>query len=269
MAAPNRPPRTRASGGRTLMLLGVLLALAAGAIVIYIVSTAVGAGSQTTTVWAATKDLPAGSILTVQPTDASKSYLSIGEAFAQKTVTASFVPQTALPYISQEDLNIKLNNQVIVGAFYAGDILRQSDPRLVQVGTGAAGSLTNINPAQLPKGSILAAFDVKSNSGAVGGTPIAHPGDYVDFLAFFCPKAQQGGTLCQSQTTLQNIYIYTVVGASIVVVLTPKQALQLQYLQQDASSLEIVVRKPGDTNPVNTSAVTEGTIVSDFHFKTT
>ena len=150
MAAPNRPPRTRASGGRTLMLLGVLLALAAGTIVIYIVSTAVGAGSQTTTVVVATKDLPAGSILTVQTTDASKNYLSINDAFIQKTVTASFVPQNALPYISQDDLNIKLNNQVIVGAFYAGDILRQSDPRLVALGTGAAGSLTNINPAQLP-----------------------------------------------------------------------------------------------------------------------
>src|SRR5438445_5961561 len=117
MAAPNRPPRTRASGGRTLMLLGVLLALAAGAIVIYIVSTAAGAGSQTTTVWVATKDLPAGSILTVQDTDPSKSYLKITDAFVQKPVTANFVPQNALPFISQEDLNIKLNNQVIVGAF--------------------------------------------------------------------------------------------------------------------------------------------------------
>ena len=38
MAAPARPPRPRSGGGRTLMLLGVLLALAAGTIVIYIVS---------------------------------------------------------------------------------------------------------------------------------------------------------------------------------------------------------------------------------------
>lgn len=246
------------------MLLGVLLALAAGAIVIYVVSTAVGASSQTATVVVATKDLPAGSILTVQDSDPSKSYLSIKDAFATKTVTADFVPQNALPYISAEELNIKLNNQVIVGAFYAGDILRLSDPRLVQLGTGAAGSLTNINPAQLPKGSILAAFDVKANSGAIASKPIAAPGDYVDFLAFWCPKG-----VCQSQTTLQNIFIYTVAGNSIVVVLTPKQALQLQYLQQSASALEIVVRKPGDTGRVDTDPATEGSIVSDFHFKTT
>lgn len=246
------------------MLLGVLLALAAGTIVIYIVSTAVGAGTQTTTVVVATKDLPAGSILTVQDSDPSKGYLKIDDAFTTKPVASTFVPQNALPFISLEDLHVKLNNQVIVGAFYSGDILRTSDPRLVALGTGAAGSLTNINPAQLPKGDILAAFDVKSGSGSTGGTPIAHPGDNVDFIAFYCPKRGE----CQTQTTLQNIYIYTVTGNSIVVVLTHQQALQLLFLQQNASALEIVVRKPGDTDHVNTDPVYDGTIVSDFHFKT-
>jgi len=245
------------------MLLGVLLALAAGAIVIYIVSTAVGAGTQTTTVIAATKDLPAGTILTVDTTDPSKHYMKISEAFVPKQVTASFVPQNALPFISADQLNVKLNNQVIVGTFYAGDILRQSDPRMVQLGTGAAGSLTNLNPAQLPKNSILAAFDVKGGGGAVNSKPLAAPGDYIDFIAYYCPKA-----VCQSQTTLQNIYVYTVVGNSIVVVLTYKQAQQLQFLQQSASALEIVVRKPGDTEQADTDPVTEGKIVSDFHFTT-
>lgn len=250
------------------MLLGVLLALAAGTIVIYIVSTAVSSGSQTTTVWAATKDLPAGSILTVQPTDPAKSYLSIADAFQQKTVTATFVPQNALPYISAEDLNIKLNNQVIVGAFYAGDILRQSDPRLVQLGTGAAGSLTNINPAQLPKGDILAQFQVKGGQGAVGGKPIASPGDYVDFVAFACIVGGAGTKpICQSQTTLQNIYIYTVLSDSVIVVLTHQQALELQFLNQQASALEIVIRKPGDTDHVTTTPVDGSYIIQQFHFK--
>lgn len=256
------------------MLLGVLLALAAGAIVIYIVSTAVSAGSQTTTVVAAIKDLPAGSILTVQSTDPSKSYLSIKDAFTTKTVTASFVPQNALPYISDEDLNIKLNNQVIVGAFYAGDILRTSDPRLVQLGTGAAGSLTNLNPAQLPKGDVLAQFQVKAGKGNVGGKPIAAPGDYVDFVAYACVQPtnadgqNSGSQVCQAQTTLQNIYIYTVLSDSIIVVLTHEQSLELLAIDQKASALEITVRKPGDTEHVTTEAVTDAYIISHFNFKT-
>lgn len=250
------------------MLLGVLLALAAGAIVIYVVSTAVGASSQTTMVVVATKDLPAGSILTVQETDPAKSYLKITDAFVTKTVTADFVPQNALPYVSPEDLNIKLNNQVIVGAFYAGDILRQSDPRLVQLGTGAAGSLTNINPAQLPKGDVLAQFEVKAGKGNAGGAPIAHPGDYVDILAFLCVQVQGSDKqLCQTQETLQNVYIYTVIGDSVIVVLTHQDALALQYLDQEAGSLEIVVRKPGDTGNVTTAAVTGSWIVDQFHFQ--
>ncbi len=251
------------------MLLGVLLALAAGAIVIYVVSTAVGASSQTTTVIVATKDLPAGSILTVQDTDAGKSLLKITDAFTTKTVTADFVPQNALPYISAEDLNIKLNNQVIVGAFYAGDILRQSDPRLVQLGTGAAGSLTNINPAQLPKGYVLAQFQVKAGKGNAGGKPIAAPGDYVDFLAFLCVQFESGGSsksVCSAQETLQNVYIYTVIGDSVIVVLKHQDALALQYLDQEAASLEIVVRKPGDTDQVTTDPVTAGYVVNRFNF---
>lgn len=251
------------------MLLGVLLALAAGAIVIYIVSTAVGAGTQTTTVVAAKADLPAGTILTVDTTDPAKHYLKISDAFVPKPVTSSFVPQNALPFISADELNIKLNNQVIVGTFYAGDILRQSDPRMVQLGTGAAGSLTNINPAQLPKNSILAQFQVKSGKGSVGGKPIAAPGDYVDFVAYACVKSgqNQDQQVCQAQTTLQNIYIYTVLSDSIIVVLTHQQALELLAIDQKSSSLEIVVRKPGDTDPAKTDAVTDQYIISHFDFK--
>ena len=67
MGAPSRPPRARSSGGRTLMLLGVLLALAAGTIVIYIVSQATGSPSQTVQGVIAAKAIPAGTELLAAP----------------------------------------------------------------------------------------------------------------------------------------------------------------------------------------------------------
>jgi hypothetical protein len=50
MSAQIRQPRTRGGGGRTLMLLGVILALAAGIMVIYVVSTAGGPQTHEVTV---------------------------------------------------------------------------------------------------------------------------------------------------------------------------------------------------------------------------
>jgi len=93
MAAPARPPRTRASGGRTMMLLGVLLALAAGTIVIFIVSQATSSATQSVTVVVAKSDLPAGTTLSVDTSD--KSHMLISDAFVTKSVSADFVPQNA------------------------------------------------------------------------------------------------------------------------------------------------------------------------------
>ena len=111
---------------------------------------------------------------------------------------------------------------------------------------------------------------MKGGKGAVGGKPIAAPGDYVDFVAYACVKAgaQQDQQVCQSQTTLQNIYIYTVLSDSIIVVLTHQQTLELLTLDQKSTALEIVVRKPGDTETVKTEGVTDQYIISHFNFKT-
>src|SRR5262245_55410374 len=105
MAAPTRPPRTRASGGRTLMLLGVLLALAAGTIVICIVSQATSSGTQVVTVVVAKQDLPAGTILSVDASD--KTHTLITDAFVQKQVSADFVPENAFAFTTQDALNLE------------------------------------------------------------------------------------------------------------------------------------------------------------------
>ena len=108
MQAPVRPNRARASGGRTLILLGVLLALAAGAIVIFVVSQYGGSPlASTEMVVVANQDLPPGSVLsnTQSGTVAGVNYISISAAFVTKSVNSDFAPKDAYVFKSQSDLN--------------------------------------------------------------------------------------------------------------------------------------------------------------------
>lgn len=259
MAAPTRAPRTRASGGRTLMLLGVLLALAAGTIVIYIVSQATTGSAATVTVVVATQPIPEGKILSVDTADTT--HVRISDYFTTKAVPQSIVPPNARPWVSQDDLNIYLNDQVVVGQFYQGDILQQQDPRLVKVGTGAANSLTLVNPGMIKKGQVLFEMDLAQTS----AKPIAVPGDYIDVLAVACNLKANAG--CEAQTTVQNLYVYAVQTGSVIVVTDRKTAEELMLLKQSTSQLEMVVRGSGDTDTAPTlSPVNNGTIINDFHF---
>lgn len=265
MANPNRPQRTRAAGGRTLMLLGVLLALAAGAIVIYIVSTATTSAQQTVQVVVATKDLPAGTILSVD--QSSQGYMLISQAFAVKTVNSDFAPQNAYTFTSQDALNIELNDRIVVGTFYGGEMLRTTDARLVKLGVGSAGSYTNLNPAQLQNGSVLMALQLTTGSGS-SGTPIAQTGDTIDVLVSLCivntasPNSPQ---VCETQTTLKNVYVYAVQGSSILVVLTHQDALVMKYLKENGK-VDIVIRKPGDTTSDTTVKVDADYVIKEFGY---
>lgn len=267
MAAPSRAPRTRASGGRTLMLLGVLLALAAGTIVIYIVSQATTTSTQMVTVIMAKTNISSGQILTVGPTDPTKSLLSITDAFVAKQVSADYAPANYLPFVSQDQLNLKLNNEVVIGTYYAGDILRSDDfsSRLAALGSGTSGSLTNINPAQLPTGDVLMAINLQA--GGQNGKAIVSPGDHIDILIVACNLGEgaKDPSGCEAQSTLQDVYVYTVTQDKIIVVVSHQQALEMLYVQH-VGTPEIVVRKPGDVGKVSTNPVDNSYIVAKFGF---
>lgn len=265
MAAPARPMRTRSSGGRTLILLGVLLALAAGAIVIFVVSTYTSAPLQTETVVVAATDLQAGSVLSTsqsgQVGENGATYILISAAFTTKTVNTDFAPKDAYIFKSQTDLNTFLNNQVINSQFFAGEILRNPDPRLGSEANSAIGSLTSINPGQIHPGDVLAQIKVD-------GKPAMVPGDHVDLIALYCnstlPNLPAGSSPCESQTTLQNLYVYAVQGNVVFVVVKHQDALTLQYLTSNVSTFELAIRKPNDTAPAQTTPVNSGTIISEF-----
>jgi Flp pilus assembly protein CpaB len=238
------------------MLLGVLLALAAGTIVIFIVSQATTGSTQVVNVVVAKTDLKAGAILSVSTSDPTHTLIS--DAFITKPVSADFAPANAFTFTTQDALNLELNNKVVVGTFYGGEILRQSDPRLVPLGTGAGGSLANLNPAQLKAGDVIMQIQLSAQSAGIV------TGDVVDFVYIECnlPGAQTQG--CESQTTLKSVYIYSVQGSTVWVVVTHQQVLQLQYLESTGKG-QMVIRKPGD-DPTNTTAVTGSDIVKAFGY---
>ncbi|MGH2504082.1 MAG: hypothetical protein ACRDID_16360 [Ktedonobacterales bacterium] len=265
MAAPARPMRTRSSGGRTLILLGVLLALAAGAIVIFVVSTYTSAPLQTETVVVAASDLTAGSILSTSQTgqvgDSPASYILISAAFTTKTVNTDFAPKDAYVFKSQTDLNTFLNNQSINSTFYAGEILRNPDPRLAAAGAGAPGSLTSIAPGRIQPGDVLA--EIK-----LGDKAVMVPGDHVDLIVTYCNSSLQntgaGAAPCDSQATFQNLYVYAVQGNTIFVVAKRQDAVELLYMTTNATNFELAIRKPGDTSTTPTTPVNSTKIISDF-----
>ncbi len=266
MAAPARPMRTRSSGGRTLILLGVLLALAAGAIVIFVVSTYTSPNLQTETVVVTSSQVDAGSILsTSQSGQIGTSpglYVLISGAFTTKTVNTDFAPPDAYVFKSQSDLNTYLNNKVVADTFYAGEILRgPNDPRLTTLSAGAPGSLTANNPSAIKTGDVLAQIKVDGKAAMV-------PGDHIDLIVTYCssslPNTGGSATPCASQTTLQNLYVYAVQDSVVYVVVTRQDAVELLSLTTDASNFELAIRAPGDNGTNPTTPVSSSTIISDF-----
>ena len=245
------------------MLLGVLLALAAGTVVIYIVSQATSTGPQLGTVVVAKVDLPANTILS--STTADTGHTLISAAFEEKQFPVDAIPTDAFPWVNEIDLESKLNNTVVIGGFLHGDILRQADKRLALIGSGGAGgSLTNVNPAQLPSGDVL--MGMKFGDGTGGGKPAVVAGDSVDLVVTECNLPNAKTNACETQTTLQNLYVYTVIGNGMVVVVTHQQALEILELQQTASFGQLIIRKPGDTNNIVTVEVDPSYIAKAFGY---
>jgi Flp pilus assembly protein CpaB len=263
MATPRSTTRTRSSGGRALMLLGVLLAVLSGVLVIYIVSQATSTAGQTIQVVVAKQDIASGTLLTTGATNATTNVLNIQDAFVEQSYPTNLVPPNAFIFTNIDDLEVHLNNQVVVSQIYAGDVLHNSDPRLQAYGSGATGSLTGVKPDELKPGQVLLGVNVTNPAGNSRSFVVA--GDHIDILATECSLPNTTG--CVTQTTLQNVYVYAVFTSAVVVVLTHQQALELKYLIE-TGKVDVVLRDPADNNasPETTQPVTGAFISSQFSF---
>jgi Flp pilus assembly protein CpaB len=248
-----RPPRQRSSSGRTLMLLGLVLALAAAAIVFYITSTVQGTLSQTVSVVAAQTNLKAGTILTLN--NAVAPSMRIQDAFAVKQIDKKLAPPDAFIFTNQDALNTALNNQVVKEDFLSGDVLRNNDPRLAPVGATSGTSLTNINPPALKPGQVLFVMSIDNADYGV------QPGDTIDIILTAQeanPPAGAPPNSTISQTTLANIPVYAVdvpAKGKIIVVVSNQDAVYLAEMERSGFQLTIVIRKPGDTTQPTTAPV--------------
>ena len=236
-----RPPRQRSSGGRTLMLLGLVLALAAAGLVLYVTSSVQGTINQTVSVVTAKVNLPSGTILTL---DNSKTPdMRIQDAFGVTQMDKKNVPADAYAYANPDSLNTFLNNKVVKEDFLAGDILRNNDPRLAELGSTSGTSLTNYNPPALPNGSVLYTIPQKNTDLGL------QPGDTVDLLATIPGTGTKYTTVTGFAMTKLLVYAVDVPAKDdIILVVTDLQAEQLVELERDSTvQLTIVIRKPGDT----------------------
>jgi hypothetical protein len=210
-------------------------------------------------------DLPPSTVLSSALKDTSHTLIS--DAFGEESVPVDVAPVDAFKWVNELDLDSKLNNYVVGGQFLKGEFLRSPDPRLHPAGTGGPGSLTNINPAAIPQGSVLFVVDVHGPGGG-NAKPAAVAGDNVDFIYIECQlpgsRDPQG---CEAQTTLKNIYVYAVTESQIVVVVTHQQAQELLFLQATGGG-EIAIRKPGDTSATTSTllVVDRAYIVKNFGY---
>ena len=247
-----RPPRQRSSGGRTLMLLGLVLALAAAAIVFYIANSVQGTLSQTEPVVVAQINLTAGTLLTLNNGQAPS--VRIQDAFVVQQLDKKLVPANAYIYTNQDALNTTLNNKVVREDFLVGDILRAPDPRLADIGTTSGLSLTNVNPPALKGGQVL--FVMKLNNEDYG----VQPGDMIDIIVTgpFGPKGSTGSEIFNPAHPILVYAVDVPAKDKIILVVDELQAVSLAQLENNGATLTIVIRKPGDTTPAPTQPVYGG-----------
>jgi Flp pilus assembly protein CpaB len=235
------------------MLLGVVLALAAGVLVIYIVSQATATVGQTEQLVVATQDIAPGTVF--------GSESDINKYFAVKSYPASLVPAGAYVFTTQDDLDVHLLKEVVVTEIFPGDVLLTGDKRVANPATSNAGSLLNVNPAYLQSHANYVLFPLKlDTTGDTGNSrPFVVAGDYVAILATECFN----GT-CATQTTLNHVYVYATFTNAIVVAVSQQDALKLKYLDE-TGKLTLALLQSND-NGNSTVAVNASTIAQEFGF---
>ncbi len=251
-----QPPRGRQNrngnsrGGRALMLLGIILALLAGVLVIYIVSNATQQAGATEQVVVATQPIPSGTIMGVPQIQAD---------FAVKSYPVADVPSGAYIFSSQDALQVTLNNTVATQDIYPGDVLLTGDKRFSAVGTFAQGSLIAVNPSKLTPGDEL--FPLNYSNISSGGQNFVVAGDNVDIIVTECGAPYSTG--CITNTVFKNQYVYAVFPSALILVLKQQQAQDLKLIMQ-TGNITLAIRKPGDNTNNTLTPVTPASIANQY-----
>ncbi len=249
----SQPGPTR--NGRALMLLGVVLALLAGVVVIYIVSNATTPQTGRVQLVVVNQDVPQGTVMT--PAEIAKD-------FTVKGYPPALVPMGAFPYSTQDNLNTALNQLVTATNLYPGDVLLTADKRFVPMSSFVKNDITSASTTTIPDGSVLYPFSYDDPT--TGSQAFVSAGDHVDLIVTECNKDYTVTGVCAAATTLQDIDVFATVNSGLVLIVNRTQAQELELFQTSAQVMEIVVRKPGDNSIVTQQAVTPAMISTQWGF---
>ena len=254
-----QPPRGRqgrngnSRGGRALMLLGIILALLAGVLVIYIVSNATQTAGQTEPVVVVTKPITVGQTFNVSVIQAN---------FTVKNYPVSDVPAGAYIFTTQDALNVMLSTQAATQELYPGDVLLVNDQRISSAKDIVTGSISS--EGTIPTGDVL--FPLNYSNLSNGGQNFVVAGDHIDIIVTEC-NAPWYANGCETQTTFQNLVVYATFPSALIVAMTPDYASELKLLAQ-TGNMTIAVRGPADTTKEATPQPADpATVASTFGFK--
>jgi pilus assembly protein CpaB len=263
--------------GLLFITVGLVAAIAAGAMV-YLLATNIGrTAAQTTAGPAATTPVPGIEVL-VAATDIEANTVLTNSMIVTATFPTDLVPSDALR-----------NPAEVVGTtarikVFGGQMLFQR--QFIQ-GQGRVGSSVNI-----PKGKVLSAFpstDILNSTGAV------QPGDHVDILltlpisgtvrldagAQSEAQTQLGARALVSQGTLQNIEVYSTGQWSppggtdtahtgnlkiITFIVDHQEALILKFVKDSGGTIDLVVRSLEENTEVETDPVNLDYLVDLYRF---
>lgn len=172
----------------------------------------------------------------------------------------------AMVVSSLDQLAVVLNQQVNIVDLYSGDVLLNADPRFKPLSAFNKGSITSTSHYVIPSGDILYPLSAFGDPGTTTQVFI-NAGDHVDVIATECNKEiATVSQTCEAQTTLQDLYVYNVLGGDIILVLSNPQAQTLQILAADGT-IVLAVRGIGDTaQKANLQPVTPASIAQQFHY---
>jgi pilus assembly protein CpaB len=251
-------PRRR---GGILIALGVLLAIASGALVYYLL-----------------RQVPVASSVDVAPTATpvpSRSIPVAGRVLeAGTTLTTTDIitrdyPETLVPVGVITDSNA-LAGQILVERLGEGEFFRPT-----QLANSAEGPLSQ----QIPEARVVMAFPVAD---LLTQSKVINAGDHVDLLLTI---AVQEGTDTETRVgqatsyTVQNIRVVKIVRptptedqpnpepTAVLFELTPQDAVIVKFVKDSGGTLDFTLRGSNDTSIFETDAINQDYLFDNYGFR--
>ena len=243
--------------GWLFFVLGLVLALGAGALVFVVLSQA-----QERTPTAAPPPPPSMQLpVAARPLDPG---VTLGPSdYVMVNYPLDLVPLSAITQTAD------LDNQFLVGAVGQGETFRKD------LFLGSQGQTIS---QQIPAGKVLFAFPIVD---LMGKSNLIHDGDHIDLMLTISPKVAEGQVATQSTGfTLQNVEVFKVLRTAveenkqvgdptaIVCSLSPQDAVIIKSVKDSGGTIDIALRSPADKEPFeNVPPLNQSQLTDKYNLK--